>query len=381
MSAGATTLPDTTADVRADTLAVLERLVAFDTRNPPRNIEADGEVFAFLRSRLDGFRLDIIDEGDGSVSFLAIRGNPRTLYNYHLDTVPVAEGWSRDPFALKVDGKKATGLGACDIKGALAVMLATCARTPGDVALLVSTDEEAGDSRCIRRFVARKPAFERVIVAEPTLCRAVTQHRGIISGRITFCGVAGHASQARAIHDNANHRLIHWGGALLEAIGNAAPGEPLHNLRVNLGRMEGGVKPNMIAAQAQASFNVRTPPGSDTQAIIDALRALAPAEHVSRFDTSFVAPSLPAGHEDSDTRNAERRAQDKVAWLQRLDVPASQPVDFWTEAALFDAAGYPAIVVGSGDIAQAHTADEWVALEQLDGLHALYARWLQHGAD
>lgn len=360
------------ADVRARTLTILEKLVAFDTRNPPRDLHPDDPVFAYLRSELAGFNVEITDHGDGSIQLLAVRGSPSAVFNYHLDTVPVAEGWSRDPFALHVNDERATALGACDIKGALAVMLATCAVTDGDVAILVTTDEEAGKAVCVSKFTEQAHGFDRAIIAEPTMCKAVTSHRGIVSGRIGFCGVAGHASEARALDDSANHRLMNWGTALQHAVRHATS-DVMSDLRLNIGRMEGGVKPNMIAATATAAFNVRTPPGSDAGAVADAVRAVADPDHVDSFEVTFLAPSLPAGKRSAQ---AEQHLAD---WLQRLDVAASAPVNFWTEAALFNAAGVPAIVLGSGDIAQAHTADEWVALDQLDRLHSIYSRWINDG--
>jgi acetylornithine deacetylase len=57
-----------------------------------------------------------------------------------------------------------------------------------------------------------------------------------------------------------------------------------------------------------------------------------------------------------------------------LDLPLHDPVDFWTEGALFSAAGYPTIVLGPGDIARAHTADEWVELHELEAAERFYTR-------
>src|SRR5687768_10616338 len=103
----------------AKTLKHLEALVSFDTRNPPRAIGTGG-IFDYLRSHLPDFRIEVIDYGDGAVSMLAVRGNPRRLYNVHLDTVPSSEAWSADPHKLRVTAERAIGLGACDIKGAAA---------------------------------------------------------------------------------------------------------------------------------------------------------------------------------------------------------------------------------------------------------------------
>jgi acetylornithine deacetylase len=65
-------------------------------------------------------------------------------------------------------------------------------------------------------------------------------------------------------------------------------------------------------------------------------------------------------------------------FCQRHGLPVADPVDFWTEASLFSAAGLPALVLGPGDIAQAHAVDEWVALEQLGKAQALYEKVIEN---
>ncbi|NND61172.1 MAG: M20/M25/M40 family metallo-hydrolase, partial [Gammaproteobacteria bacterium] len=187
----------------------LRALVAFDTQNPPRQIDPSG-LFSYLTDQLDGFECQLDDLGDGCINLLAVRGQPRILFNFHIDTVPASAQWESDPLRLQVENGRATGLGACDIKGAAACMLAAVADSPGDVALLFSSDEEAGKSRCIHHFLEHAPEFDGVVVAEPTRAQAVLAHRGIASGRLQFTGHAGHASDSRAMTDSAIHRAVRW---------------------------------------------------------------------------------------------------------------------------------------------------------------------------
>ena len=108
------------------TLKHLEALVSFDTRNPPRAIGTGG-IFDYIRGELPGFAVQVDDHGNGAVSLLAIRGAPQRVFNVHLDTVPSSAGWTADPLRLRVDRDRAIGLGACDIKGAAAALLAVAA--------------------------------------------------------------------------------------------------------------------------------------------------------------------------------------------------------------------------------------------------------------
>src|SRR6476469_382767 len=145
--------------MREAVLRHLEALVAFDTRNPPRAIDTGG-IFDYLREQLAGFDIDVVDHGAGAVSMLSMRGRPTRLFNVHLDTVPSSAGWSADPLRLRTDGDRAIGLGACDIKGAAAGLLAAAATTAGDATFMFTTDEEANDARCIRGFLGREHGLD-----------------------------------------------------------------------------------------------------------------------------------------------------------------------------------------------------------------------------
>ena len=347
----------------SETLRHLEALVSFDTRNPPRAIGTGG-MFDYLRAQLPGFRVEVTDLGDGAVSMLAVRGAPRRVFNVHLDTVPDSPAWTADPHRLRVTGDRAVGLGACDIKGAAAGLLAAAADTTGDAAFLFSTDEEANDARCIAAFLASDHGFTEAVVAEPTRCEAVLAHRGISSVLMQFRGVAGHASGANAMQASALHQAMRWGNRaldLVEAESHQRFGG-LTGLRFNIGKVDGGIKANMIAPSAQVRFGFRPLPSMSIDTLHERFGTLVEAGAVERYEETFRGPSLPSG----DIASAEDRRLEARDLAEALDLPIGNAVDFWTEASLFSAAGLTAIVYGPGDIAQAHTADEWVALEQLE---------------
>ena len=344
----------------------LKALVAFDTSNPPRNIEQSG-LINYLNS-LDFLDPQISDFGEGSFNIFLSKGSPKYLINVHLDTVPASEGWNSDPRNLIISDGRAIGLGACDIKGAAACMLALIEQGLEHYAILFSTDEEAGQSTCIKEFIKSKPEFEGIIVSEPTQNMAVTCHRGIVTGTQEFFGIAGHSSDHRAMNDNAIHKLSHWASSALktaqsydkESIGD------LQGLAFNLGLIEGGIKPNIIADHAQVKFGFRPLPGQSAKELLDDLRAQSISKS-SKFTPGFIAPSLPAF---GDIESLE-------AFANALDLKLSPPVNFWTEAALFSEAGYQAIVFGPGDIDDAHQPNESVALEQLSSALTTYKHIVQ----
>ena len=337
-------------------LEQLRALVAFDTRNPPRQIDGEG-IFAYVQSQLPDFEVEVRDLGAGAVYLYARRGTPTLLFNVHLDTVPDSPAWSRDPLDLLVTEARAIGLGACDIKGAAAALIAAARAVKGDVAFLFSSDEEANDARCIADFLKRGETFDAVLVAEPTRCAAVAVHRGISSVRVGFQGAAGHASNAH--NPSAVHKAIRWGAACLEVV-EAKAGEMfagLQGTRFNIGKVEGGIKGNVIAPSAEFRFGFRPLPSQDMDDLHRQFRDLAGEGAV--YEELFRGPSLPVGP-DSEVRRL--RAEAVAAGL---DIPLGAPVDFWTEASLFSQAGYDTLVFGPGDIAQAHSADEWVTLSDL----------------
>jgi len=356
-----------------DVLRHLEALVAFDTRNPPRRIDSGG-IFDYLRAQLRGFSIEVTDHGAGAVSLLAIRGNPTRVFNVHLDTVPAAHGWSADPLQLRVEGGRAIGLGACDTKGAAAALLAAASRTSGDVALLFSSDEEANDARCVAAFLASSSGFREAIVAEPTCCEAVLAHRGISAVRACFEGRGGHASGENAIEASAVHQALRWGARALAFVESESHRRfgGLTGLRFNVGRIEGGIKANMIAQEAELRFGFRPLPSQDIDALHDRFRAFTQPHGLGAYVETFRGPALPAG----DVAEAEERRLLARDLADDAGLPIGNAVDFWTEAALFSQIGMTALVFGPGDIAQAHAPDEWVALEQLETAAHHYLRLL-----
>jgi acetylornithine deacetylase len=361
------------SDLLPEALRHLEALVAFDTRNPPRAIGTGG-IFGYLQAQLPGFAFELVDHGAGAVSLLATRGATHRVFNVHLDTVPDSPAWTADPLVLRVTADRAIGLGACDIKGAAACLLAAANATTGPAAFLFTSDEEANDARCIPAFLARPRGYTEAIVAEPTRGEAVLAHRGIASVKLSFAGTAGHASGSGALRQSAVHRAMHWGARALDHVASFdhARFGGLTGLRFNIGRIEGGIKGNVVAPHCELRFGMRPLPSQDPDALHAIFRVLAGADGSATYEETFRGPALPAG----DVAGAEARRLAARDLADELGLPIGNAVDFWTEASLFSAAGCTALVYGPGDIAQAHAADEWVGLDQLNEAVITYARLL-----
>jgi len=343
----------------------LSPLIASDSQNPPRRIGTDAPMLDYIRSMLKReFTFELTDHGDGHVTLLARRGRPDVLFNCHLDTVPVGEGWKVPPLKLTVNDGRAWGRGVCDIKGAAAALMHVAETTDRPMAMLFSTDEEGAGGCCVREFLESDAArgFSFAVVCEPTANRAVLSHRGFLSVKGWFNGTAGHSSEPRALADNAIHAAGGWIAAASDHCMRLA--ESGETTCFNVGRIDGGIKSNVIADRCFVHYSARLAPGGDNDALFADLAGLAEAGRAD-WQVPFSGPPLPAAGRDADAARA-------FAGRHALEV--TERVDFWTEASLFSAAGLDAVVLGPGHIEQAHTVDEWVALDQLEAAYSSYRR-------
>lgn len=355
----------------AGVLKYLEALVAFDTQNPPRSLTAESPIFGWVSDVLEpGFEIELTDHGLGRISMLAVRGKPSLLFNVHLDTVPVVEGSRYPALELTRDGDRVYGRGSCDIKGAAACLLEIAGATVEPMALLFTTDEEGASGCCVSEFVSSSQAraFKQVVVAEPTDCLAVMSHRGYLSVKGEFSGKSGHSSEQRALKDNALHKLSNWVAAAVEKAGHmdTEGRRPCFNV----GEVHGGIKSNVIADKANLHWSARLSPGDSNEEFLKLMTGLDTSDS-SQWQVPFSGPPLPTG--GMDNSQAE-------SFVETHGIEAGPAVDFWTEAALFAQAGIPAIVLGPGNIAQAHVQNEWVSIEQLERALEIYTKLVKSHA-
>lgn len=294
-------------------------------------------------------------DGSPGAYVFARWGTPKRVINAHVDTVPANTGWSREPWDPHLDGDKLYGLGSADTKGAIAATLvALDSVKPRDAGVLFSGDEEAG-SRIMEAFLATPRALpiEEVIVCEPTARVAGVAHRGIFGQTATLTGPGGHSS--RADFEKKPIAQLARLAVMLDELGiryRPEGPESMKGVCMNIAGIAGGVAFNVIPARGDLTYSIRPYPGFDRAAWDREVLALA---HTVDPEITFA-----------DTIENVPFACDDLAELVRPFVSRVGILDFWTEAAMWARAGKKAIVIGPGDIAQAHSADEWVALADLD---------------
>jgi acetylornithine deacetylase len=345
---------------------LLRALVARRTVNPGGDEVALCEDLALRLTALGADAVELVEdprpEGRGAYVFARF-GTPRLLLNAHVDTVPVNRGWTGDPFALTRDGDRLIGLGACDTKGAIAAILTAIdpahgGRPARDTGILFSGDEELG-ARSLAGFLKTPSArgIERAIVCEPTARRIGVAHRGVLAYRADLASTTGGGHSSLA--DRLDNPLVGLARLAVSAaaLGQARkdqgpPGMP--GLCLNVAGLDGGVAFNVVPERGSLGLSLRPPPGFDRAALDGELAALAAAAHPG------IAIAATLDHHPFACREPAAFRPLLGAALERATA-----LDFWTEAAVLSEAGIDAVVVGPGDIAQAHAAGEYVTLDDL----------------
>jgi acetylornithine deacetylase len=327
------------------------------------------EFFKRLGVRYE--RQHVAPQRENIVAYLDGPG-PRTfVWEAHQDTVPT-DHMTIDPFGARIENGRLYGRGACDIKGGMAAMLAAFARLarekpPGAARLIMAcTVDEEFTFLGVQRLVKDLKA-DGAIVAEPTKLQIVTAHKGVVRWNVVATGRSCHSSSPEK-GINAIYRM----GKLLRAIEEFA--EELRRKRadpllgpptLSVGMIQGGTSVNTVPDRCRIEVDRRVIPGEDPKAapgeLDEFLRTRAGIEFPYEIEPTWLAaPALsPEG------------SADLLARLGRAIAAVEGPfavtaVPYGTDAAPIAAAGIPAVVFGPGDIAQAHTCDEWVALDQIE---------------
>lgn len=307
-------------------------------------------------------------DGSPGAYVMATWGTPERVINAHVDTVPANAGWTTPPWTPRIADGKLYGLGSADTKGAIAatiVALHTLGARPVNRGVLFSGDEEAG-SHVVEELLASpaRAGIREIIVCEPSSRRAGIAHRGVLCQLATLDGPGGHSSKADHLPKPLATlaRLATKLDDLAVAQRDVGPAG-MTGTCLNLAGLRGGIAFNVIAAHAELEWSLRPYPGFDRaawdRAVDEIVHAIDPK---ITWKTTIDQTAFSCG---------------ALAEVVRPFVREVGNLDYWTEAALYQAAGIDAIVVGPGDIAQAHAADEWVSLDDLAWAVELYRALLR----
>ncbi len=378
-----------TTDTTNATIGLLSDLVAFDTTSHKSNRALIGFVEDYLAGH--GVASHLIPTADGEKASLFATIGPADVpgigLSGHTDVVPAdPAAWTSSPYALRENGGRLYGRGTADMKGYLACVLAMVPefkrrKLKVPLHIVFSYDEEVGCTG-VRPMIAemgdRLPKPRAVIVGEPTSMAVVDAHKGPVRWHVEVTGRAAHSSMAHlgvnAISVAA--RLIGELDAIEHELAALPPDPrftpPYPTLQVT--EISGGIASNIVPAICRFGFEVRSMPGLDVDAIEQRLAAFAQTQCLP--DMQRLAPEARIDIRQTNRVppfGADRMSEVVALALKLAGQNETGAVSYATEAGLFQASGVPAVVCGPGDIAQAHTADEWVAISELERCVAFLA--------
>jgi acetylornithine deacetylase/succinyl-diaminopimelate desuccinylase-like protein len=371
-----------TAGQKQDVCDLLARLVAvesvnrdFETANRER---AEERMASFVSRHLRdmGMEVEAREFQPGRPNLIAHwpdQGSPGAgsiMLSAHMDTVTV-DGMSVAPFAVAFRDERACGRGTCDTKGSMAAYLTalTIARRenglPAEKIYFVATCAEETGCQGATALMATGFRTDAAIVGEPTCCRVVTSHKGPLWLQVETRGRSCHASLpdqgVNAVE--LMSRLVQFVHGPWQEYLRRSSHPLLGTSTMAVTRIEGGTKINIIPSSCRAEMDGRFVPGLPMDEILADFRRMA-CEYVGGEDRFTITKQETYPPLDCPPDAAIAR---KLLAICREANGQAAPlgVNYFADTGPFDQAGVQAVLFGPGDIAQAHTADEYIELDQL----------------
>jgi succinyl-diaminopimelate desuccinylase len=370
-----------------DPVALTQRLIGFNTINPPGN-EADCiEYLAGLLSGL-GFETAIHPYRPGRSNLIATLGSnadvPGLCFSGHVDTVPLGQQqWTQDPFAGKAVGDRLYGRGSSDMKAGIAAFIAACSdlarrdwNNRGPLTILLTCGEETGCEGAAAVATAHlcKPQT-LLVIAEPTSNLPVIGHKGVAWYKATLKGKTAHGSMP---HEgiNAAVRAAEFVCRLDDvSLGDEHP--HLGRTTMNVGTFHAGLNINSVPDRAEVCLDCRTVPGLDENALRSGI------SHLLRSDDELeVLLRLGAvwsnhdGHWIKTVIDACRKQLgEQIDWTV---------APYFTDAAVLQPAMQTpqTVILGPGHAEIAHKVDEWCSIVRIKDAVEIYRNivesWLTH---
>ena len=377
---------------RADPIALTQALVRIDSRNPSLVPGSPGEfaVAQHLARVIEswGFPVELTDAAPGRTSLVARFGPPNTsalIFAGHLDTVGF-DGMTHAPLDADIRDARIFGRGSADMKSGAAAMCVAAARAAEatgasatrQIAVVLAADEEYA-SIGMRALVANGLAADGAIITEPTKLAIMPAHRGFVWVEMEFTGRAAHGSR----YDIGIDAIRHAGLVLAELDELDATDLPrkTHPLlgrgSLHASRIDGGIGLTTYPDRCILKIERRTLPGEGAESTLAEVRAAC--DRVSarrpslRVQVRLIESQLPSDVSvDAPVVTMLRKAA-----VAAGEDPSIEGMSAWTDAAVLNSAGIPAICFGPGDIGLAHAAEEFVPIDEIERATAVLTRLAQ----
>lgn len=371
-----------TADEKQELITLLCSLIQRPSENPPGN-EKTVALFIADTLRGEGIEVDIqevvTDRPNVIARLKGLNSGKRLILNGHTDVVPGGTGWSVEPFSAVVDGDRIIGRGAADMKSGVAAMMYAAILIQrrryvfnGEIILLFNVDEE-----CInlgmKNFIARGVEADYAVIGEPTSLEICLAHKGVSRTRLTTHGTAGHAAKASP-PDSAIDKMAVLLPGLIEECRRVKHRNHalLGNASMLVTTINGGSAPNIVPQSCVIEIDRRVLPEEERNDISDRLQmvlaesGLKPQQDYSLDNYLFIPAS--AIEESHPFVEAAFQVVDALTSKAKKTI-----FDATCEAPFFSVCcQIPTIILGPGDLAQAHIKDEYVKIEELHQAVQIY---------
>ncbi len=301
----------------------------------------------------------------------------------HNDTVPAekSDGWIGDPFKARVSGDKLYARGSADMKGPLAASICAAARyrardLKSPLYIIVTADEEVNGLGALEVTDKSKLFAEASsgygLICEPTRLRVVHAHKGSLHIRVTSRGRSAHTSSLKGV--NANMKMIPFLQQMKKLNDHVLSAKRFRNeefkpshSELSLSINDHLMAMNVYPVESECRLGYRIMPGVDVNGLKARIRECA-REHGLKFELLSQLEPVYTAADSQFVRTALR--------LSGTRTPRT--VAYGTDGVRYVAKMKQLVVLGPGDIAQAHTVDEWIELDQLRKAVDLYSRFIDH---
>jgi acetylornithine deacetylase len=366
---------------RADAVALTRALTRIDSRNPTLVPEAPGEgpVVRYLAQVLAdwGIAAELTEAAPGRPNLVArvgAAGAPALIFAGHLDTVGV-EGMTHPPFDADIRLDCIFGRGSADMKGGVAAMcsaavlaLDAVGASPRRQIIIAAVADEEYESLGMRDLVRRGIEAEAAIVTEPTKLSICPAHRGFVWAELEFTGQAAHGSRYDVGIDAIRHA-----GLVLAELDELDAGELQQRTHPLLGRgsvhastISGGIGLSTYPDKCVLRIERRTLPGETSDDVMLELESACDRVRARRPQLSVEVRLIEAQAPSDVSPGAPVVTMLRNALSAEAIEPTIEGMSAWTDAAVLNDAGIPAICFGPGDIRLAHAAEEFVPINDIE---------------
>ncbi len=369
----------------------LKRLIGFDTVSRHSNLALIKDVQSYCEQL--GLKVDLTfnNEKNKANLFVTVPAggnadiiNGGLVLSGHTDVVPVdGQEWSSDPFKAEIRGDKLYGRGSCDMKGFIAcavsllpqaTKLSKAGQLRRPLHLALSFDEEVGclgAPLILADLKARGITPDYCIVGEPTLMTMVVAHKGIAVYRCRVHGRSAHSSLTQQGVNAISYasRLVGYVDSLAESIMSRDDNDELFDVpfsTLSVGTIQGGTATNIVPNLCEFTFDYRNLPHMTQEDVIVPIK-----EKIAELTHQMQQRAPETGIELLQEESVPAMTDNDNSELQQLIAALTgdnqrHKVAYATEGGQFTNAGIPTIICGPGSIEQAHKADEFVALSEIE---------------